>query len=127
MLTLIRIAMMTQMIPRNRRIDNSFYQHKGNLFHVSAAPVVLIDEPENAGIDKHAVLDLLSGSGKIVLISTHEPVLALSCQKRIVLKNGAVSQFLTRSPQEEAILHEMRNIDRRLQSVRDVLRMGEQL
>ena len=98
-----------------------------DLVHISAAPVVLIDEPENAGIDKHAVIELLSGSGKIVLISTHDPVLALSCGKRLTLKNGAIAAAQTRSPEEEALLTELRQMDAEVQRVREALRGGEPL
>ncbi|MFQ9393550.1 MAG: hypothetical protein ACLR2E_04385 [Lachnospiraceae bacterium] len=43
---------------------------------LSAGPAVLIDEPENAGIDKDAIIRILAEKGKIVLISTHDPILA---------------------------------------------------
>ena len=95
-----------------------------DLVYISAAPVVLIDEPENAGIDKHAVIELLSGSGKIVLISTHDPVLALSCSKRLTLKNGAITAVQTRSPREEELLQELRQMDAEVQRVREALRGG---
>jgi len=98
-----------------------------DLVHISAAPVVLIDEPENAGIDKQEAIRLLAGSGKVVLISTHEPVLALSCSKRIVLKNGAVSEYLVRSPREEQLLFELRSADERISRIRRALRAGESL
>ena len=98
-----------------------------DLVHISAAPVVLIDEPENAGIDKYAAIELLKGSGKIVLISTHDPVLALSCEKRITLKNGAVQSLRIRSGREEALLRELRSMDCRMQKVRETLRGGGEL
>ncbi len=98
-----------------------------DLVHISTAPVVLIDEPENAGIDKHAVIDLLSGSGKMVLISTHEPVLALACRKRIVLKNGGISAVLERTTREMELLYEMQAADKCIRRVREALRGGEQL
>jgi hypothetical protein len=45
---------------------------------ISDAPVVLIDEVENAGIDKHLAVESLAGHGKITIIATHDPVLMLS-------------------------------------------------
>ena len=95
-----------------------------DLVYISAAPVVLIDEPENAGIDKHAVIDLLSGSGRIVLISTHDPVLALSCPRRIVLKNGGISGILDRTEEEIELLARLRKYDDEVNDVRVMLRSG---
>ena len=44
---------------------------------LSASPVVLIDEIENAGIDRQQALDILIREEKIVLMATHDPILAL--------------------------------------------------
>ena len=43
---------------------------------LSRSPIVLIDEIENAGIDRKKALDLLVGEEKIVLMATHDPLLA---------------------------------------------------
>lgn len=92
---------------------------------VSDASVVLIDEPENAGIDKDKILSLLSSKGKIVLVSTHDPVIALSCKKRIVIKNGAAESILETTAQEEKILQELKEFDEKLKKVRDCIREGK--
>lgn len=76
-----------------------------------------ISAPKKAG-------PMLRGSGRIVLISTHDPVLALSCEKRITLKNGAVTSIRVRSGREEALLRELRAADERLQSIRETIRGG---
>ena len=51
---------------------------------LSSSPIVLIDEIENAGIDRKKALELLVSSDKIVLMATHDPTLAQrkkrSCQ-----------------------------------------------
>ncbi|NTW50575.1 MAG: ATP-binding cassette domain-containing protein, partial [Chlorobiales bacterium] len=44
---------------------------------LSSSPVVLIDEIENAGIDRKKALALLVKKEKIVLMATHDPILAL--------------------------------------------------
>ena len=41
---------------------------------LGAAPIVLIDEIENAGVDRKRALDLLVSEDKIVFISTHDPI-----------------------------------------------------
>jgi len=91
---------------------------------VSDAQIVLIDEPENAGVDKDEILTLLSSKGKIVLVSTHDPVIALSCPKRIVIKNGAVASVLTQTSKEKEILDELKQFDLRLKNVRNCIREG---
>ena len=45
---------------------------------LSASPIVLIDEIENAGIDREKALRLLVSEDKIVLMATHDPLLALN-------------------------------------------------
>ena len=57
---------------------------------LSSSPIVLIDEIENAGIDRKKALDLLISQDKIVLMATHDPLLALMADKRIVIKNGGI-------------------------------------
>ncbi|PID79019.1 ABC transporter, partial [bacterium DOLZORAL124_64_63] len=41
---------------------------------LSASPVVLIDEIENAGIDRQQALNILIRQEKIVLMATHDPI-----------------------------------------------------
>ena len=43
---------------------------------LSSSPIVLIDEIENAGIDRKKALELLVSEDKIVLMATHDPLLA---------------------------------------------------
>ena len=54
---------------------------------LSSSPIVLIDEIENAGIDRRKALDLLIGEEKIVLMATHDPTLALIGDRRIDRKS----------------------------------------
>jgi len=54
---------------------------------LSKSPIVLIDEIENAGVDRKKALNLLLKEDKIVLIATHDPILALSSDKRIIIKD----------------------------------------
>jgi hypothetical protein len=52
---------------------------------ISDSPIVFIDEIENEGIKKQEALKLLTARGKIVLVVTHDPVLALMTKRRIVM------------------------------------------
>jgi len=71
---------------------------------LSASPVVLIDEIEYAGVDRKRSLDLLIAKEKIVLISTHDPILALMGDRRIVVRNGAVASMIETTAEEKANL-----------------------
>ena len=94
---------------------------------LSKSPVILIDEIENAGIDRKRALDLLLAEDKIVLLATHDPVLALLGDKRIVIKNGGIDKIIITSEEEREILSELEVLDKRQNQLRDALRNGEQL
>ena len=91
------------------------------------SPLLLIDEIENAGVDKLAALKLLLGSDKIVVIATHDPVLALSAGRRLVFEHGAVRHVLTRSDEELALLDVLRREEEIFSRVRAKLRLGQRL
>ena len=94
---------------------------------LSASPVVLIDEIENAGIDRQQALDILIRQEKIVLMATHDPILALMGDRRLIIANGAMTQVIEPSEAERANLTELRALDARLMGLRHRLRMGERL
>jgi ABC-type lipoprotein export system ATPase subunit len=92
---------------------------------LSASPVVLIDEIENAGIDRQKSLELLIAREKIVLVSTHDPILALMGGRRIAIRNGAVASIIETGEAERANLRALEEIDRRMMDLRRRLRAGE--
>ncbi len=94
---------------------------------LSASPVVLIDEIENAGIDRQQALDILIQEEKIVLMATHDPILALMGDRRVIINNGAMQNVIEPSDAERANLTELRAIDEKMMSLRHRLRMGERL
>ena len=94
---------------------------------LSSSPIILIDEIENAGIDRKMALSLLVDKEKIVLISTHDPILALLADKRIVISNGGISQIIQTSEEEISILSKLENLDNKVQSLRNQLRRGEKI
>jgi ABC-type lipoprotein export system ATPase subunit len=95
--------------------------------YMSTSPIVLIDEIENAGIDRRQAIEILAKKEKIVLISTHDPLLALSADKRIVIKNGGVSAILIPSEEEKICLHAVEKLDTTLSKLRNSLRRGEEI
>ena len=94
---------------------------------LSASPIVLIDEIENAGIDRRKALELLVAREKIVLVSTHDPILALMGSRRIVIRNGAVADVIATTYLERASLEELQRIDARLSDIRQRLRAGQRI
>lgn len=92
---------------------------------ISDSPVVLIDEIENAGIRKHDALEVLAGHGKIVMVVTHDPVLALMTDKRIVMKSGGMQQIVSTTPEEKALSLKLNKIDELMLNLRDKVRNGE--
>lgn len=92
---------------------------------LSTSPIVLIDEIENAGIDRKKALDLLVSEDKIVLMATHDPLLALMADRRIVISNGGISKVLETSEEEKMRLKDLEEMDNQVQEIRRKLRYGE--
>lgn len=92
---------------------------------ISDSPIVLIDEIENAGIKKQEALRLLSGEGKIVVVVTHDPMLALMASRRIVMKNGGMTKVICTSAEEQRVFKEIEKVDGWLTSLRETIRQGE--
>lgn len=94
---------------------------------LSKSPIILIDEIENAGIDRKKALQLLITEEKIVLMATHDPMLALMGNKRIVIRNGGIHKVIETSENEKRLLEDLEKIDATTQNLRAKLRAGELL
>ena len=94
---------------------------------ISNAPVVLIDEIENAGIDRLKALEILSGKGKIVLVVSHDPLLMLMAQQRVVMKNGGMDKLYQTSPEEKEVLEDLMKVQKKITYLRDDLRKGKRI
>ena len=94
---------------------------------LSVSPIVLIDEIENAGVDRKKALDLLVKKGKIVMLSTHDPILALMGHKRIVIRNGAIYKIIETSEIEKKNLINLQKLDLKILQLRDILRTGGEI
>ena len=93
--------------------------------HISTSPIVLIDEIENAGIRKEKAIDALLQEGKIVLLVTHDPVLALHADKRIVVKNGGIVHVITTSKKEKEVAQRLIAIEQYNLEIRNKIRSGK--
>ncbi|MDR1940533.1 MAG: ATP-binding cassette domain-containing protein [Clostridiales bacterium] len=91
------------------------------------APIILIDEIENAGIDKKAAMETLVGNEKIVLVVTHDPLLALSGKRRIVMRNGGMAGLLGTTERERDVFDRLRELNAYSLEIQRRLRAGETL
>lgn len=91
------------------------------------SPIVLIDEIENAGIDKKKALHLLTGTKKLVLIVTHDPHTALMTPKRLIMKNGAICAVRKRTPEEKQLFISLDQEYEKQMALQALLRKGESL
>lgn len=92
---------------------------------ISTAPIVVIDEIENAGINRKNAIDLLLKAEKIVLMATHDPVLALQADRRIVIKNGGIQKVVKTTDGERAVLAELERMNEKIMQCRERMRNGD--
>ncbi len=94
---------------------------------IGMAPIVLIDEIENAGVNKKKALDLLVSQDKIVLMATHDPLLILLADKRVVIKNGAMDKIIETNAHERELYQELKKLDDTLHLTKEFFRHGKEL
>ena len=98
-----------------------------DIAYLSDRPIVLIDEIENAGIDKVRALRLLVKEGKLVLLVTHDPHTALSADRRIAIADGAVVSVRRRSTEEEKVFKRLDAEYKEQQRLKERMRRGEEV
>jgi len=94
---------------------------------ISQTPILLLDEIENAGINKERVIACLREYHKTVIFVTHDPYLALITDRRIVMKNGAVSAVLEPGGRESGIIAAVTGMDAIFWDLRQRIRAGEMI
>ncbi|HWQ47841.1 MAG TPA: ATP-binding cassette domain-containing protein [Methanosarcina sp.] len=92
---------------------------------IGDTPILLLDEIENAGIFKDRVIQSLQGGNKAVILVTHDPYLALTADRRIVMKHGGVTSVIESTGEEQQIIEDLALIEDRLHQVREKLRQGD--
>ncbi|MDU4599887.1 MAG: ABC transporter ATP-binding protein, partial [Clostridium sporogenes] len=90
----------------------------------NSSPIILIDEIENAGINKLAAINELMKSNKLIVIVTHDPLLALMGEKRIIMKNGAMYKLISRTKEEEILISKLHKLSIFNENLRLNLREG---
>ena len=94
---------------------------------ISNAPIVLVDEIENAGINKTKGIEILASEGKMVLIASHDPNLIITAHKRVIMKNGSMSKLIVSDETERKHLKYFLKIDGIIEKFRENLRHGNML
>ncbi|NMA65217.1 MAG: ATP-binding cassette domain-containing protein [Clostridiaceae bacterium] len=94
---------------------------------ISNVDIVLMDEIENAGIDRIKAFKLLTGCGKISITSTHDPLLSFMADRRIIMSGGGVKKVLSSNTVEKQLLDKLLIFDSEIQILRNRLRTGEQI
>lgn len=94
---------------------------------IGNSPIILLDEIENAGINRTRALELLKRYEKIFIFVTHDPRIALLSDLRIIMKNGAMQQILVTDAEEQRVVEGIKKMDDFLLELRTYIRDGQQL
>ena len=94
---------------------------------IGASPIILVDEIENAGINKTEILKHVKRENKLVIFATHDPSIVLQTEKRILMKNGAISEIIEHTNEDKEILELVLKADMTIKKVQDKIRNGTSL
>lgn len=94
---------------------------------IGNSPIILLDEIENAGINRTRALELLKNYNKIFVFVTHDPRIALLSDYRIVMKNGSMQKLIITTADERLAARELKKMDDALLHFRGLIRAGEEL
>ena len=92
---------------------------------IGQTPILLLDEVENAGIFKEKVIRCLKHYHKAVIFVTHDPLLAMITDRRVVMKNGAVTGVIEPDGAEREMVSHIAGIDAFLVDLRERIRAGD--
>jgi ABC-type lipoprotein export system ATPase subunit len=94
---------------------------------IGNAPIVLLDEIENAGIDRARALELLRRYRKMFVFVTHDPRIALVSNARVIMHRGAMQDYIATSAEEARLAERLKALDTVLLDLRERIRSGERL
>jgi ABC-type lipoprotein export system ATPase subunit len=94
---------------------------------IGNSPIILLDEIENAGINRVMAMELLKKYKKIFVFVTHDPRIALFSDFRIVMGNGAIQKVIITEEEEKKIAEEIKEIDDLMLDFRKLIRAGENI
>ncbi len=94
---------------------------------IGNSPIILLDEIENAGINRTKALELLKNYKKIFVFVTHDPRIALLSDFRIVMKSGSMQKLIRTNPEEKKAALELKKLDDIILHFRGLIRAGEEI
>jgi ABC-type cobalamin/Fe3+-siderophores transport system ATPase subunit len=94
---------------------------------IGNSPIILLDEIENAGINRTKALELLKQYRKIFVFVTHDPRIALLSDFRIIMKNGSMEKLIRTNLEERQVAGELGKIDNLMLNFRSFIRNGREI
>jgi len=94
---------------------------------IGNSPIILLDEIENAGIDRIRAVELLRRYKKIFIFVTHDLRITLLSDFRIVMKNGAMQKVVMTGDEEKRVAREIIKLDDLMVDLRNQIRAGDSL
>lgn len=94
---------------------------------IGNAPIILLDEIENAGINRSRALELLRRYEKIFIFVTHDPRIALLSDRRVIMRRGAMQELIATTEEEKRLAERIKTLDTILAEMREKIRSGERL
>jgi ABC-type lipoprotein export system ATPase subunit len=91
---------------------------------IGNSPIILLDEIENAGIDRARALELLREYRKIFLFVTHDLHIALRSDYRLVMQGGAMQKLIVTGTDERRAAERLRRLDDVMLHFRNLVRAG---
>jgi ABC-type lipoprotein export system ATPase subunit len=91
---------------------------------IGNAPIILLDEIENAGIHRMRALELLRQYRKIFVFVTHDPYIPLLSDYRVVMAGGAMVKLIHSGAAELRLADRVRAADDILAGFRERIRSG---
>ncbi len=91
---------------------------------IGAAPIILLDEIENAGIHRSNVMDVIVKNQRVVVFVTHDPSIALSTPRRIIMSEGAVTKVIHQDAGDWKLAKKLATHTAKIDKIRDIVRSG---
>lgn len=94
---------------------------------IGNSPIILLDEIENAGIDRTRALELLRTYKKIFIFVTHDLRIALLSNYRLVMSMGAMQQVIMTEAEEKRMAEKFNTLENITLHFRNQVRAGARL
>ena len=94
---------------------------------IGSSPIILVDEIENAGINKSEILKYVKRENKLVIFATHDPSIVLQTEKRLIMKNGAIKKIIEHQKEDKKVLELVTKADNLIKKIQEQIRNGEDI